>query len=480
MIKSRAGSTCPFSRKDNNKSRGAAFSSGGGHDKATYPDASKPGPYGGSKVFTYLSFLIPERRNTFRQYLYALALTAIALLARLAIAPLEGGIQYVTFFPAVALSAVIGGIWPGLFCALISVSLATWFFWPPFGAFTFDLQHETVLSNAVFLLDAILVCTFIEAMHRFYRKFVDTTKELSLSASVFHNSAEGVLITDANSTILSVNPAFTEITGYSAAEAIGRKPSLLHSDRNEPAFYQAMWRALNGEGCWKGEIWNRRKDGEAFLEWLTINRIDDSNGVPVRYVSVFHDITELRRRDEQIRHLAFHDALTGLPNRALFEDRLRHAIARLQREGGHLSVAFVDFDQFKIVNDSHGHDIGDLLLQEAATRIKSCLRVADTVARMGGDEFVILMEDMRPDKSCADLAEAIIAEISRPMEIRGHTVQIGASIGISFFPQDGTHPVELMKRADLAMYAAKSAGRNTFRFFQPEMLDKSEPSGTDA
>lgn len=384
-----------------------------------------------------------------------------------------------TFFPAVALSAVIGGLWPGLFCALIGVTLATWFFWPPFGAFTFDLQYETILSNAVFLLDAILVCTFIEAMHRFYRKFVDVSKELSLSASVFHNSAEGVLITDADNTILSVNPAFTEITGYSSDEAIGQKPSLLHSDRNEPAFYQAMWRALNGEGCWKGEIWNRRKDGEAYLEWLTINRIDDSNGVPVRYVAVFHDITELRRRDEKIRHLAFHDALTGLPNRALFEDRLRHAIARLDREGGYLAVAFVDFDEFKAVNDSHGHDIGDLLLQEASRRIKHCLRVADTVARLGGDEFVILMEDMRPDQACADLAEKIIAEIACPMDLRGHAVQVSASIGVSFYPQDGTLPFELMKRADLAMYAAKSAGRNTFRFFQPDMLVKPDPSGTE-
>jgi diguanylate cyclase (GGDEF)-like protein/PAS domain S-box-containing protein len=297
-------------------------------------------------------------------------------------------------------------------------------------------------------------------------------EELRLAASVFHNSAEGVLVTDASGCIVSVNPAFTDITGYSEAEAIGKKPSLLRSDRQGVEFYRAMWHALTHDGRWQGEIWNRKKSGEAYLEWLTINRIDDSVGTPVRYVSVFHDITEMRRKDERIHHLAFHDALTGLPNRTLIHDRLQHALDRAQRQQGRLSVTFIDLDRFKGVNDALGHDIGDLLLQEVARRIQGRLRAADTVARLGGDEFVVLMEELGEAEHCASLAQELIAVIAQPMQLRGYTVEIGASLGTAFYPEDGSDPLELMKRADTAMYAAKAAGRNTYRFFQQEMLDR--------
>lgn len=408
----------------------------------------------------------------FRRYLYALVLTVVAFLARLAIAPVDGGIQYVTFFPAVAISAVIGGLGPGLFSAVIGVTLATYFFWFPYQAWVFEFRYQTALSNAVFLIDALLVCSAIEAMHRFYRKYVDAERELRLAASVFHNSVEGVMVTDGTATIQAVNPAFTEITGYMADEAIGNKPSMLRSDHQRDDFYLSMWVDLTQNGRWQGELWNRRKNGEAFLEWLTINRVVDGDGVPVRYVGVFHDITESRQKDERIRHLAFHDALTNLPNRALILDRLRHALERAKREGGRLSVTFIDLDRFKPVNDSLGHAAGDLLLQEVASRIRCRLRSMDTLARLGGDEFVVLMEDLQSAEDCASLGQAIIAEISRPVELGGYTVQVGASLGMAFFPEDGGEPDELMKRADLAMYAAKAAGRNTFRFFQQHMLDE--------
>jgi len=297
-------------------------------------------------------------------------------------------------------------------------------------------------------------------------------EELRLAASVFRNSAEGVLVTDAAGIIVSVNPAFTDITSYTAAEALGQKPSLLRSDRQGPEFYRAMWAALTTEGRWQGEIWNRRKGGEAYLEWLTITRIDDDAGTPVRYAAVFHDITEMRRKDERIHHLAFHDALTGLPNRTLMQDRLQHALARAQREGRRLAVTFIDLDRFKEVNDALGHDVGDLLLQEVARRIQRRLRAADTVARLGGDEFVLLMEELKEAGHCASLAQQLIGEIAQPMHLRGRIVQIGASMGMAFYPEDGANAVELMKRADLAMYAAKSAGRNTYRFFQQDMLER--------
>lgn len=297
-------------------------------------------------------------------------------------------------------------------------------------------------------------------------------EELRLAASVFHNSAEGVLITDADSTILSINPAFTEITGYTEEEALGKQPNMLRSDRHTPEFYTALWQQLASTGHWQGEIWNRRKGGEAFLEWLTINRIDDHKGMPIRYVAVFHDITELRQKDEHIHHLAFHDALTGLPNRSLLQDRIDHALKRAKRENGRLSVTFIDLDRFKAINDSLGHDIGDLLLQEVAQRIERHVRASDTVARMGGDEFVVLMEDLHTSGDCANLAEIILTEIAKPMALNGKQVTVGASMGMAFFPEDGDNTLELMKHADMAMYEAKATGRNTFRFFKPEMLQR--------
>jgi diguanylate cyclase (GGDEF)-like protein len=241
---------------------------------------------------------------------------------------------------------------------------------------------------------------------------------------------------------------------------------------NLPISIDEMWETLARDGQWQGELWNRRKDGAAFLEWLTIDRVPDSNGMPVRYVGVFHDITEVREKDAHIRHLAFHDPLTGLPNRALFQDRLLHAMDRERRAGGRLAVMFIDLDRFKAVNDSLGHAVGDLLLQEVAQRIKKRLRSMDTVARLGGDEFVLLMEGVATDEECVGLAEALIREICRPMELRGNPAQVGASVGVAFFPEDGDSAGEVMTCADLAMYAAKAAGRNTYRFFQQPMLDQ--------
>ncbi|GEM_PF-1268392 len=300
----------------------------------------------------------------------------------------------------------------------------------------------------------------------------ERTAKLLLAASVFENTSEGVVVTDDRAQILSVNAAFTEITGYTAEEAIGKKPSLLRSEHHDADFYRAMWATLLAEGRWQGEIWNRRKSGEVYLEWLTINRIPETEGIPASYVSVFNDITEQRRKDERIRHLAFHDALTGLPNRSLLQDRLQHAIERARREGSRLSVTFLDLDRFKAINDTLGHDVGDRLLQEVATRIKTRLRAADTVARMGGDEFVILMENLTEPGYCISAANDIIADISRPMNIHDHPIQVGASLGLAFFPDDGDDALTLMKHADTAMYAAKADGKGTYRFFRNDMMEQ--------
>ncbi|GGC05894.1 hypothetical protein GCM10011352_35130 [Marinobacterium zhoushanense] len=297
-------------------------------------------------------------------------------------------------------------------------------------------------------------------------------EELRLAASVFHSSAEGVIITDACGRIISVNPAFTEITGYTAAEALGNKPSMLKSDHQQPEFYRAMWDVLLTNGQWQGELWNRRKGGQVYLEWLTINRIDDSLGDPVRYVAVFHDITEIRRKDEHIQHLAFHDALTGLPNRELLLERLGQALGRSFREAQRLSVTFIDLDRFKGINDALGHDVGDNLLQQVGDRIRRCLRSTDTVARVGGDEFLVLMENLTSARDCATKAQQLLDEIARPINLPGYKLEISASMGMAFYPEDSDKPLELMKRADMAMYAAKAAGGNTYRFFRQEMLER--------
>lgn len=294
---------------------------------------------------------------------------------------------------------------------------------------------------------------------------------LRLASSILESTSEGILVTDAHGTIVSVNPAFTQITGYTAAEAIGRKPSLLKSDHHGPAFYEAMWRTLLAEGRWRGEIWNRRKNGTAHPVLQTINRIPAKDGLPACYAAVFHDITALHQANERFEYLAFHDALTGLPNRALFHDRLTHAIERSRRDGIRLAVIFIDLDGFKDVNDRCGHDVGDLLLKEAAQRIRARVRrAADTVARLGGDEFVVLIEEIREVGHCHELAAEIIADLSRPFDLHDRYPGIGASLGLAFFPDDCVDAAGLIKRADIAMYAAKAEGRNRCCKFRPDML----------
>ncbi|MFN3076411.1 MAG: EAL domain-containing protein [Alphaproteobacteria bacterium] len=293
--------------------------------------------------------------------------------------------------------------------------------------------------------------------------------EMLLAASVFHNTAEGILISDPDVRTIAVNPAFTEITGYTAEEAVGKTPRILKSDRQDKTFYRNMWESLLLKGRWQGEIWNRRKDGEAFLAWETISVVRDDKGQILRFVSVFNDITELHRKDEHIRHQAYHDALTGLPNRQLLLDRLGLAIERARREGGQLAVLFIDLDRFKIVNDSLGHDVGDMLLIQISAWLQQCVSRSDTIARLGGDEFIVVLSDFASSGEVAEVAERIVAQLSQPMHLKGHEVRVGASIGIAMFPQDGNDVVALMQNADVAMYRSKSAGRDTFHFFDNSM-----------
>jgi diguanylate cyclase (GGDEF)-like protein/PAS domain S-box-containing protein len=296
--------------------------------------------------------------------------------------------------------------------------------------------------------------------------------DLRLAGNVVENTSEGVMVTDCKARIISVNPAFTEIVGYSAQEAIGNTPRLFRSDHHDAAFYQEIWNRLLSVGHWQGEIWNRRKGGEVFLEWLTINRVLGDTPDDDHFIAVFTDVTEQRRKDERIHHLAFHDPLTGLPNRTLVQDRLQHAIDVARRKHSRTGVMLIDLDRFKAVNDGLGHDVGDMLLKRIAERLTAELRQTDTVARMGGDEFLVILESGVEPEIYAGVAENIIRMISLPVDIQGSTIQVGASVGIAFYPDDGGDVAALIKHADVAMYAAKADGKGGFRFFRPEMTER--------
>ena len=290
-----------------------------------------------------------------------------------------------------------------------------------------------------------------------------------LAASVFHNTEEAILIADADATILSVNPAFTAITGYTAGEVVGKQPSLLKSDRHSQVFYEEMWEALRSKGLWQGRIWNRRSDGGVYLAWQTISTVTDGHGKIQRFVSLSSDMTELHLKNEQIRHQAYHDALTGLPNRLLLHDRLSQAIEVAKREQAEVAVMFIDLDRFKMVNDSLGHEAGDCLLMEVSLRLQERLRKSDTIARLGGDEFVVVLSFSDSLGEVAEVADSIIERFRAPVMVADHEMRVTASIGIAMFPRDGEDVGTLMRNADTAMYGAKDSGRNTFRFFDPAM-----------
>lgn len=294
----------------------------------------------------------------------------------------------------------------------------------------------------------------------------ERTGELTLAASVFENTQEGVMLTDLDGIIFSVNPAFTAITGYSAAEAIGRKSSLLRSQHHEPRFYQQLWERLRHEGRWCGEICNRRKSGETYTQWSTINLVPAQHGRPACYVTLFTDVTEFWRKDERIAHLAYHDPLTDLPNRNLLLDRLNHAISVADRQGDRLGVLFVDLDGFKAVNDNLGHHVGDQVLQHVAGRLAAGVRSSDTVARIGGDEFVVLMEKLESTAECAVLAGKLPSLLAWRGAAGAKTISVGASIGIAIYPDDGADAATLLQHADAALYAAKAAGKGDYRYFQ--------------
>lgn len=296
-------------------------------------------------------------------------------------------------------------------------------------------------------------------------KLERANERLQLFVKMFENSGEAILITDAQRRIIAVNPAWYKITGYTEEEAIGKNPNILSSGRQDAKFYQAMWKSINDTGVWQGEIWNRRKDGEIYPEWLSIGTVKSSQNEIINYIAVFSDITKRKEAEAHIEHLAHYDSLTHLPNRALFADRLKHALVAGRRNNKKTALLFLDLDNFKLVNDTMGHLAGDLLLQSVANRLKSCVRESDTICRQGGDEFMILLPEVGGADDAETVTRKIIDGMKEPHRVGDKELVVTLSIGISISPDDATDDEMLIKHADDAMYIAKDSGRNNYKFF---------------
>jgi diguanylate cyclase (GGDEF)-like protein/PAS domain S-box-containing protein len=343
---------------------------------------------------------------------------------------------------------------------------------------TFETQHKrkdgvvipVEIESNFFSLGSQEFCIgFVKDISK--RKKIE--EELKVAAVAF-DSQEGMMVTDTDGKILRVNNAFCKVTGYTEEEVIGKNPSILNSGRHDAAFYDVMWNDINQVGFWEGEIWNKRKNGEIYLEHIIIKAVKNSNGILKNYVGTLTDITASKSAANAIQHLAFYDILTRIPNRRLFLDRLKLALASSMRSGNEGALLFLDLDNFKILNDTLGHDIGDLLLQQAARRIESCVREGDTVARLGGDEFVVMLEGLssQPLEAAAQteaVGAKILSILGQTYQLAGNEYHITISIGATLFNNHRAGIDELFKQADIAMYQSKKAGRNTLRFFDQQM-----------
>ena len=319
-----------------------------------------------------------------------------------------------------------------------------------------------------------IVTAFIDDSDFFYLYGHDITErkkaeeDMRLSAAITNNVLDAILVTDLQGTILNVNPAFTLITGYSSEEVVGKTPALLRSMRHSAEFYAQMWNALLENGQWQGEIWNRRKNGEIFPCTARISAIRNEAGATQRFVSVFTDISERKKYEEKLAQMAYFDALTGLPNRILFMDRLRQSITLAIRNKEKLAVLFIDLDGFKEVNDTLGHDIGDMLLQEVAERLSDSVRDSDTVSRLSGDEFVVILQDIASLSTIEQVAGKLLQTLARPYSLKQHAARISGSIGIAIAPDNASQAEILLKKADQAMYDAKRLGKNTFHIAEQD------------
>ncbi len=333
-------------------------------------------------------------------------------------------------------------------------------------------------NNEVFLASFTGNISNINGEIRTHCIFKDITQEeiiekkLKLSDIVFENTTEGIIITDESGKIISVNSAFTNITGYTFDEIIYQNPRILKSGKHDKEFYSNLWHELEKNGSWKGEIWNRKKSGEIYPEWLNLSVAKDSNGKVLNYVALFSDITKIKNSTAKIDYLAHHDPLTNLPNRLLLNARLNKSIEKCNDLSQRLAIFFIDIDNFKIINDSYGHSIGDKIINLVAQRLQKNVRKNDTISRIGGDEFIIVIEDILEKKNIEKIAKKILNDFIEPIKLEEYLFDTTISMGISIFPNNGLNGEDLIKHADTAMYSAKNAGRNQYQFYKDEMTSE--------
>ena len=319
---------------------------------------------------------------------------------------------------------------------------------------------NTHLVRQILRFSASRACVELERLQN--------SNDLAMAFEVFEDTSEAIMITNGSNQIIATNPAFTKITGYTSGEILGQTPKILKSGRHDSFFYTRMWNALMKDGAWQGEIWNRRKSGEVYPEWLSITTIRDSAGRIVKFISLFSDISDRKASELRIEKLAHYDEITDLPNRTLIKERLDQVIEQAASNQSEIAVFFIDLDDFKLVNDSLGHHVGDRLLAKVGERIRSCVRDSDLVGRLGGDEFIVILPNARP-QNAINTARRLLQANSETYEIMDHSLRVTASIGISSYPQDGTDSLSLLKSADQAMYHSKRARPGSFCFFDQSM-----------
>ena len=342
-----------------------------------------------------------------------------------------------------------------------------------------NCDNKLILAtdNKIFSSQSIAIFDHLEQFLYSVHLMEDITElsqqqdRLRLSAKVFESTTEGIVITDKDGTILAVNPAFCTITGYTEQEALGQNPRILKSDRHHQSYYQEMWKSLETVGKWQGEIWNKRKDGNTYPELLTISSILNDTGETTHYVAVFMDITAINEMVKQLDHLAHHHPLTHLPNRRLLQTRLNHSIQRAVTEQHQGTAIYIDLDNFKNINDSLGHTAGDEVLKEVATRLKQHTRDVDTIAHLGGDEFVLVLDQVRSVHNVVVRCEEVLQRLNSPYNVDNYELFVSASLGITIFPDDGTNADEVLKNADTAMFKAKEKGKNSYHIYSPELTD---------
>ena len=325
-----------------------------------------------------------------------------------------------------------------------------------------DYLIKDVTGGHLRLLPAVVERALRERAERVARR--EARRQLQLAASVYETITEGILVTEPDGTIVSVNPGLCRMTGYAPAELVGGTPRILKSTRHAPAFYQTMWACIHRDGSWRGDVWNSHKNGSLFLVCETVTALRDSHGRVTNYVAVLFDITEAKQAEEKIQHQAHHDPLTGLPNRSLFMDRLRHQIAYAHRQDKAFAVLFIDLDGFKTVNDELGHEAGDDLLKQVAARLADRVRESDTLARLGGDEFTAILNDLAEPGEVVPVVRKMLEHLCEPFYLGPHERRISASIGIALYPSDGVNADALLKAADQVMYQVKRGGKSAFAF----------------